>query len=106
SSSAPAGTSAAGLDVKTVNGFNVCAAGGSSDLTGAGSTFIFPLMSKWVGDYQKQCSVKLNYQSVGSGAGITQLTQKTVDFGASDAIMTDAQEKAASDAGGPVVHIG
>src|SRR6266567_3824542 len=95
STAAPASVSpSAGADInaKTVNGYNVCATGGSSDLTGAGSTFIFPLMSKWVDDYQKQCNVKLNYQSVGSGAGITQLTQKTVDFGASDAIMTEAQE--------------
>jgi phosphate transport system substrate-binding protein len=104
---ASASGSGAGADIsaKTVNGYNVCATGGSSDLTGAGSTFIFPLMSKWVDDYQKQCSVKLNYQSVGSGAGITQLTQKTVDLGASDAIMTDAQERAANDAGGAVLHI-
>jgi phosphate transport system substrate-binding protein len=110
SSAKPTGaaTSASGgpdINAKVVNGYNVCATGGSSDLTGAGSTFVFPLMSRWVDDYQKLCSVKVNYQSVGSGAGITQLTQKTVDFGASDAIMTDAQEKAASDAGGPVLHI-
>jgi len=74
-------------------------------LTGAGSTFDFPLFSKVFDAYGNDTSVQVNYQSVGSGAGIEQLTKKTVDFGASDAIMTDEQEKAAAAAGGPVVHI-
>src|SRR5581483_5255361 len=70
-----------------------------------GSTFIFPLMSKWVDDENKACKVQVNYQSVGSGAGISQITAKTVDFGGTDGIMTDDQEKAATAAGGPILHI-
>src|SRR5262245_21957286 len=84
-----AGSGLTPVDAKTVNGHAVCPpSGAASELTGAGATSVFPLVSKWVDDYQKQCSTKVNYQSVGSGAGINQLTQKTVDFGASDAIMT------------------
>lgn len=71
-------------------------------LTGAGSTFDFPLFTKVFDAWGKQTGSEVNYQSVGSGAGIEQLTKKTVDFGASDAIMTADQEKAA---GAPVVHI-
>jgi len=78
------------------------AAGGKVNLTGAGSTFDFPLFTKMFDAYGKQSGNQVNYQSVGSGAGIEQLTKKTVDFGASDAIMTADQEKAA---GAPVVHI-
>jgi phosphate transport system substrate-binding protein len=71
-------------------------------MTGAGSTFIYPLYSKWFDVYNKKTGVQFNYQSVGSGAGIQQLTQRTVDFGASDAPMTDEQLKAAP---GEVLHI-
>ena len=74
----------------------------AKDLTGAGATFPYPLYSKWFDVYNQQKSVKINYQSVGSGAGIQQLTQKTVDFGASDAPMTDQQLKGA---GAEVFHI-
>lgn len=66
--------------------------GKSVMLNGAGATFPFPLYSKWVSDYQAVApGVRVNYQSVGSGAGIRQVTEKTVDFGASDAPMTDEQ---------------
>jgi phosphate transport system substrate-binding protein len=62
------------------------------DLTGAGATFPYPLYSKWVSEYQKRDPrVRINYQSIGSGGGIRQITEKTVDFGASDAIMTKEQ---------------
>ncbi len=71
-------------------------------LTGAGSSFDNPLFTKVFDAFGKATTAQVNYQSVGSGAGIQQLTQKTVDFGASDAIMTADQEKAA---GAPVVHI-
>lgn len=71
-------------------------------LTGAGSTFDFPLFTKVFDAWGKQTGGQVNYQSVGSGAGIEQLTKKTVDFGASDAIMTADQEKAT---GGAVVHL-
>lgn len=58
-------------------------------LTGAGSTFVYPIMAKWADTYNKNKGVQINYQSVGSGAGIKQLTEQTVDFGASDAPLKD-----------------
>ena len=61
------------------------APGGSIQITGAGATFPFPLYSQWFYDYAYvDSSVKFNYQSIGSGGGIKQITAKTVDFGASD----------------------
>ncbi|HEY8095943.1 MAG TPA: phosphate ABC transporter substrate-binding protein PstS [Methylophilaceae bacterium] len=54
------------------------------DITGAGSTFAYPLYSKWAETYNVKTGVKLNYQSIGSGGGIKQVENKTVDFGASD----------------------
>jgi phosphate transport system substrate-binding protein len=74
-------------------------------LTGAGSTFDQPLFTKVFDDFNKATGAQVDYSGVGSGAGIQQLTQKTVDFGASDAIMTADQENAARAAGGPVLHI-
>ena len=72
-------------------------------INGAGATFPYPLYSKWFSEYNKQNpTVKINYQSVGSGAGIKQLIAKTVDFGASDAPMKDEE---ITSAGAPVVHI-
>jgi len=61
----------------------------SQEITGAGATFPAPLYSKWAADYNKATGVKVNYQSVGSGAGIKQIDAKTVDFGASDMPLTD-----------------
>ncbi len=58
-------------------------------VTGAGASFPAPLYSKWAADYNKATGVKINYQSVGSGAGIKQIEAKTVDFGASDAPLKD-----------------
>lgn len=61
-------------------------------LNGAGATFPYPIYSKWFSEYQKVHSdVQINYQSIGSGGGIRQVTDGTVDFGASDMPMTDAQ---------------
>ncbi len=54
------------------------------DITGAGATFPYPIYSKWAESYNVKTNVKLNYQSIGSGGGIKQITNKTVDFGASD----------------------
>src|SRR5260370_34031593 len=55
-------------------------------ITGAGATFPFPLYSKWFSEYNKlNPEVQINYQSIGSGGGINQITERTVDFGASDA---------------------
>jgi phosphate transport system substrate-binding protein len=65
---------------------------GEVALTGAGATFPYPLYTKWISEYGKaHPGVKINYQSIGSGGGIRQVTEKTVDFGASDAPMSDEQ---------------
>ena len=76
--------------------------GAKVQLLGAGSTFDFPLFSKVFDAYGKEAGSQVNYQSVGSGAGIEQLIKKTVDFGATDAPLTSEQEKSA---GGEVLHI-
>lgn len=66
----------------------------AQDATGAGASFPAPLYSKWASDYNKLTGVKINYQSVGSGAGIKQIEAKTVDFGASDMPLKDEELKA------------
>lgn len=71
-------------------------------LLGAGSTFVNPLFSKIFADYAKDHDVKVNYQSIGSGGGILQLTNKTVDFGGSDAPLNAEQAKKI---GVPVLHV-
>jgi len=63
------------------------------------------LYSKWVDEFDKLCDVNINYQGIGSGGGIRQITEKTVDFGASDGIMNEEQTAAAEAAGGPILHI-
>src|SRR6266704_1638732 len=75
---------------------------GSVDLTGAGATFPYPIYSKWFSDYAKSTGVKINYQSIGSGGGIRQLSEQTVDFGASDGPMSD--QELANAKGGAVLH--
>ncbi|HVJ38027.1 MAG TPA: phosphate ABC transporter substrate-binding protein PstS [Stenotrophomonas sp.] len=57
----------------------------AADLTGAGASFIYPVMSKWSADYNAATNKKVNYQSIGSGGGIAQIKAATVDFGSSDA---------------------
>lgn len=57
----------------------------AADITGAGASFVFPVMSKWSADYNKATQSRVNYQSIGSGGGIAQAKAKTVDFGSSDA---------------------
>ena len=78
------------------------ASGGSVDLTGAGATFPYPIYSKWFSEYARRTGVKINYQSIGSGGGIRQLSEQTVDFGASDGPMSD--QELANAKGGPVLH--
>jgi phosphate ABC transporter phosphate-binding protein len=69
---------------------------GSVSLLGAGATFPAPLLQKWTVEYNSlNPSITINYNPIGSGGGIQQITQKTVDFGASDAPLTDAQLAAA-----------
>ncbi|HEY6202880.1 MAG TPA: phosphate ABC transporter substrate-binding protein PstS [Candidatus Limnocylindria bacterium] len=63
----------------------------ASALTGAGATFPAPIYTKWVDEYNKLTGIQINYQAVGSGGGIKSFTDKTVDFGASDVPLTDAQ---------------
>ncbi len=72
-------------------------------INGAGATFPYPLYSKWFSVYQKvDPSAQINYQSIGSGGGIRQFLEKTVDFGATDSPMTDEQLSKSSQ---PVIHI-
>ena len=65
----------------------------AQDITGAGATFPAPLYSKWASEYNRSTGIKINYQSVGSGAGIKQIEAKTVVFGASDMPLTDDKLK-------------
>jgi phosphate transport system substrate-binding protein len=85
----------AGLQTKVV-------AQDDKTLLGAGSTFIYPLFSKMFADYNTKTGIQVNYQSIGSGGGILQLTNKTVDFGASDGPLNDDQT---TKMGVPVLHI-
>ena len=79
------------------------ASGGSgAQLTGAGATFPNPLYTKWFSEYATKTGVKINYQSIGSGGGIRQLSEQTVDFGASDAPMSDAE---LAKAPAPIQHV-
>jgi phosphate transport system substrate-binding protein len=73
-----------------------------ADLTGAGATFPYPIYSKWFADYASKTGVKINYQPIGSGGGIRQLSEQTVDFGASDAPMSDDELGKAK--GGQIMH--
>jgi phosphate transport system substrate-binding protein len=76
--------------------------GGGPTLTGAGATFPNPIYTKWFDAYNKQTGVRINYQSIGSGGGIRQFIEGTVDFGATDAPMTDEQVAALK---GNVLHV-
>ena len=68
---------------------------GAQNLNGAGATFPYPIYSKWFSEYSQQTGIKINYQSIGSGGGIRQVSDGTVDFGASDGPMSDEQISAA-----------
>jgi phosphate transport system substrate-binding protein len=72
------------------------------NLTGAGATFPNPIYTKWFDAYNKKTGVQINYQSIGSGGGIRQFTEGTVDFGASDGPMNQDQMQAV---GGNVLHV-
>src|SRR3982074_2699480 len=77
--------------------------GGVIKLQGAGATFPNPLYQKWVSEYGKlHPNIKIDYQSVGSGAGIKQIKERTIDFGASDSPMKDDDLKTAP---GEILHV-
>jgi phosphate transport system substrate-binding protein len=77
-------------------------AAAAQTLTGAGATFPNPIYTKWFDAYNKKTGVQINYQSIGSGGGIRQFTEGTVDFGATDGPMNDQQIQAVS---GNVLHV-
>ncbi len=81
---------------------NASTRSGSVDLTGAGATFPYPLYSKWFADYANATGIRINYQSIGSGGGIRQISEGTVDFGATDGPMRDDELAKAK---GPILHI-
>src|SRR6202008_4997738 len=70
-------------------------AGLAADITGAGATFPYPIYAKWAEAFKAKTGVGLNYQSIGSGGGIQQIKNKTVDFGASDMPLSGDDLKAA-----------
>ncbi len=82
-----------------------CESNGKPRLNGGGSTFVYPMMSKWSAEYDKAKGVEVNYQSIGSGGGIQQMTAKTFDFGCTDGPMNEEQLQKAKDTGGDVVHV-
>src|SRR5665213_1804348 len=88
----PAGTSATSANQSS-----------AQNLNGAGATFPYPIYSKWFSEYaSSHPGIHINYQSIGSGGGIRQVTEGTVDFGASDGPMSDAQ---IAESKTPVIHI-
>lgn len=79
---------------------------GTTIINAAGSTFIYPMFSKWTSVYhQMHPNIEFNYQAIGSGGGIRQLLNGTVEIGASDAPLNDEQLAAAKKAHGPVIHL-
>ncbi len=74
-------------------------------LSGTGSTFVNPLMTRWGGEYEQAKGVKVEYESIGSGVGVQRLTAGTFDFACTDAPMTQQQLEAAKQTGGEVLHI-
>jgi phosphate transport system substrate-binding protein len=79
---------------------------GARKLSGSGSTFVKPILDKWIEEYTKEKGgLEINYQGTGSTAGIKQMTDQAVDFGCTDAFMTEEQRRVADRRGGEVVHI-
>ena len=97
---------AAGISAQAVPGSGLVkgpVSGEAQKLNGAGGTFPLVLYGKWFEDYKNVTKVEVNYQGIGSGAGIKSISDQTIDFGASDAPMTDAQLAGAK--GGALLHI-
>src|SRR5271156_592551 len=82
-------SAAVAIAMATASTFTLSAAM-AADLSGAGSTFIYPVFAKWADTYKKDTGIGLNYQSIGSGGGIKQVEAKTVTFGATDAPLKGA----------------
>jgi len=85
----------AGCGTKSNENSTQAPASAAQQITGAGSTFVYPVLSAWAADYQKQSGTSINYQSIGSGGGVAQIKAGTVDFGATDQPL-DPKELAAS----------
>ena len=102
------GAAACGSDDNSSSGGSSNSSGSSSSsnlggsLNGAGATFPLPVYQEWAANFQEKFGTTVNYQGVGSGEGIAQFTAGTVDFGATDAAMTDEEEAAAKSKGEPV----
>jgi len=77
----------------------------AKSLSAGGATFIYPMMAKWAYEYNKEKAIQVGYASTGSGAGVAQMIEKTIDFGCSDFPMNPEQLKKAKDTHGEVVHI-
>src|SRR5919204_6248063 len=77
--------------------------GSNKRLNAGGSTFVYPMMSKWASEYENAKGVQVNYQSIGSGGGIQQMTAKTLDFGCTDGPMNEEQLQKCREAGGEAV---
>ena len=91
---------------EAAKGSQTAMSSGTTMINGAGSTFIYPMFSKWTNEYHKMHpDVEFNYQAIGSGGGIRQLLNGTVEIGASDAPLNDEQMAAAEKAHGPVIHL-
>jgi phosphate transport system substrate-binding protein len=75
----------------------------AATITGAGSTFVYPVLSRWASDYKKMAGDEINYQSIGSGGGIAQIKASTVDFGATDKPLASEELAASGLAQFPVV---
>ncbi len=91
------------LAAVALGGLSACNSSNNNvSLSGAGSTFVYPVMTRWIHDFsESHQNVQINYQSIGSGGGIQQVKAKTVDFGASDAALSDQQLAAMQ----PVIQI-
>ncbi|MFL5338915.1 MAG: substrate-binding domain-containing protein, partial [Gemmataceae bacterium] len=85
------------VDVSTVQG--------ATRLNGGGATFPEPIITRWKEDYKTAKGIEIDYQAKGSGAGIQQMTQKTIEFGCSDAPMKKSQLEEANKIGGDVIHV-
>jgi phosphate transport system substrate-binding protein len=82
-----------------------CGGKDKPSLNAGGSTFVYPMMTKWASEYDNAKGVQVNYNSIGSSSGIQQLTAKTFDFGGTDGPMNNEQLDKAKESGGEVLHI-